>query len=608
MNQTQLRNIAIIAHVDHGKTTLVDAMLKQTKTFAAHQKELTQTTIMDSNELEREKGVTILAKNTAVHWRDYKINILDTPGHSDFSGEVERVLNMADGCILLVDASEGVLSQTKFVLKLALKLNLTPIVIINKVDRKNQRIEEVEREVGDLFLELATSEDQLNFPVLYAKGIAGVAGFKLEELDDHSFQVTDSTDLTPLFTTIVEYIPSPQGDPSAPLQLQVNSLDWDNHLGKLLIGRVFQGTIKQGQRVLLINQQDKSVNAKVEHLFIHQGLERVPVTEVGAGEIVAVAGVPDPKIGDTVCDVTNPQSLPVMSISEPTVKMTISVNTSPFSGRDAQFSTSRQIRDRLFKELETNVGLRLLPGSSGESVTIVGRGELHIAILIETMRREGYEFSLSRPEVVEKTINNVQCEPWEEVLIDVPESYTGAITRSMAERQAQLVNMKPVGQNMQFEYQIATANLIGYRNELLTMTSGEAAISSIFLEFRPNAERATFNRGGAVIAQETGAATAYSIDKAQQRSKLLVSPGEEIYAGEVVALNNRSEDMVMNLARGKKLTNMRAASADATVVITPAWKPSLEQFMTLIAEDEMLEVTPQFLRLRKKDITRALKR
>ncbi len=608
MNQANLRNVAIIAHVDHGKTTLVDAMLKQTKTFAAHQKELTQTTIMDSNELEREKGVTILAKNTAVHWRDYKINILDTPGHSDFSGEVERVLNMADGCILLVDASEGVLSQTKFVLKLALKLNLTPIVIINKVDRKNQRIEEVEREVGDLFLELATSEDQLNFPVLYAKGIAGVAGFKLEELDDHSFQVTDSTDLTPLFTTIVEYIPSPQGDPSAPLQLQVNSLDWDNHLGKLLIGRVFQGTIKQGQRVLLINQQDKSVNAKVEHLFIHQGLERVPVTEVGAGEIVAVAGVPDPKIGDTVCDVTNPQSLPVMSISEPTVKMTISVNTSPFSGRDAQFSTSRQIRDRLFKELETNVGLRLLPGSSGESVTIVGRGELHIAILIETMRREGYEFSLSRPEVVEKTINNVQCEPWEEVLIDVPESYTGAITRSMAERQAQLVNMKPVGQNMQFEYQIATANLIGYRNELLTMTSGEAAISSIFLEFRPNAERATFNRGGAVIAQETGAATAYSIDKAQQRSKLLVSPGEEIYAGEVVALNNRSEDMVMNLARGKKLTNMRAASADATVVITPAWKPSLEQFMTLIAEDEMLEVTPQFLRLRKKDITRALKR
>jgi GTP-binding protein len=609
MQQSKLRNIAIIAHVDHGKTTLVDAMLKQTATFAAHQKENQQTTIMDSNELERERGVTILAKNTAVFWHDYKINILDTPGHADFSGEVERVLNMADGCILLVDASEGVLSQTKFVLRLALKIGLKPMVVINKVDRKNQRLAEVEQEVGDLFLELAEDESQLDFPTLYAVGIAGIAGNVVKENPDHSMSVADSTDLTPLFEKIIEHIPAPQGDATQPLQLQVNSLDWDNHLGKIIIGRIFRGTVNKGQRVALLHpNQEKPEYAKVEHLFTHHGLERSEVDQETAGEIVAITGIDQPLIGATITDPSTLESLPVLEISEPTVKMQLSVNTSPFSGRDAEFSTSRQLLSRLHKELETNVGLRLLPGTTGESMTIVGRGELHISILIETMRREGYEFSLSRPEVVIKEIDGAQHEPWESVTIEVPEEYTGTITASMAQRQGLLKNMHKVRSGVRFEYEIATANLIGYRNELLTITSGSGVLHSSFLEYRRAQPPVSSFRGGAIINQETGFVTAYSLEKAQSRGKMLVDPGDEVYAGQVVGFNNRDEDMIMNVVKGKKLTNMRASAADATVVLAPAVKLSLEQFLTQIGEDEMLEVTPQFLRLRKKDIVKALKR
>lgn len=608
MEQRKIRNIAIVAHVDHGKTSLVDAMLKQTKTFAAHQKETTQTTIMDSNELERERGVTILAKNTAVFWHDYKINILDTPGHADFSGEVERVLNMADGCILLVDAAEGVLSQTKFVLRLALELGLRPMVVINKVDRKDQRAAEVEQEIGDLFLELATDDSQLDFPTLYARGIEGIAGLKTEEVADHSLLITDSQDLAPLFESIIAHVPAPEGDATAPLQLQVNTLDWDNHKGKISIGRIFQGTIRKGQRVVLVSPTGETVPAKIEYLFTHHGLDRIEVDEVAAGDIVAVAGVADPKIGDTITNVENPQPLPALSISEPTVKMRMSVNTSPFAGRDAEFSTSRQIRDRLRRELETNVGLRVEPAESGESVTIVGRGELHLAILIETMRREGYEFSLSRPEVVLKEVNGVTHEPWESVVIEVPEEFTGTITTGMAQRKGEMKDMRKTRNGVRLAYEIATSNLIGYRSEVLTNTSGQGLLHSNFLEYRPMAQKADWYRGGAIIAQEIGSATAYSLDKAQQRAKMMVNPGEEVYGGQVVGLNTRAEDMVMNITKGKKLTNMRASSADATVVLAPAWKPSLEQFLTMIAEDEMLEVTPQDLRLRKKDITRALKR
>lgn len=600
MNQAHLRNIAIIAHVDHGKTTLVDGMLKQTQTFAVHQQEMDQTTILDSNELERERGVTILAKNTAVFWNEYKINILDTPGHADFSGEVERVLNMADGCALLVDAAEGVLSQTRFVLSLALELGLRPIVVINKVDRKDQRVQEVETEIADLFLELATDEKQLNFPVLYAKGIEGVVGRELKLSNDYSLQITDSDDLTPLFETLIKHVPGPEGNPELPLQLQVNLFDWDNHLGKIIIGRVFQGTISQNQPVVLLKHDGSKVSARIEQLFTHQGLQRQPVNEAQAGQIVALTGISNPQIGETIAGIENPQPLPAINISEPTVKMTVSVNTSPFSGRDAEFSTSRQLHNRIDQEIETNVGLKIDQSSSGDNISLIGRGELHLSILIETMRREGYEFSLSRPEVVIKEIDGVLHEPWELVVVEVPQEYTGTITSSMAQRHGEMKNMQSFGSDFRFTFEIATRNLIGYRSELLTSTSGTAVINNSFIEFRPRGKGAEFQRGGALIAHETGMVTAYALDKAQQRAKMMVDPGEEVYKGQVVGINSKDDDMVFNVVKSKKLTNMRAASADKTVVLTPAWKPTLEQLLTMIADDEMLEVTPQFLRLRKK--------
>ncbi len=602
LKQENIRNIAIIAHVDHGKTTLVDAMLKQTKTFAEHQEENFQHTIMDSNELERERGVTILAKNTAVFWNGYKINILDTPGHADFSGEVERVLNMASGCLLLVDAAEGVLSQTKYVLGLALEQGLQPIVVINKVDRKDQRTAEVEREIADLFLELAVDDSQLDFPILFAKGIEGLVGHAVEEAPDHSMNIPRAVGLEALFETIVEVVPAPSGDPESPMQFQVNTLDWDDHKGKICIGRIFQGKISKGERIMHIGADGISKPATISYLFTHQGLSRVETKEAYAGDIVAIAGLDAPQIGDTVASLESPEALPALEISEPTVKMQMTVNTSPFAGRDAKFSTSRQLRLRLMKELETNVGLRVIEGDSGERVTLVGRGELHLAILIETMRREGFEFSLSRPEVVLKNIDGAVHEPWELVTIDVPADYTGTVTGAMAQRRAQLINMQTAKHGVRFTYEVATANLIGYRSELLSSTAGQGVLNSTFLAFKPQVESHTFVRGGAIVSHETGAATAYSIEKAQQRGTLLVDPGEQVYAGQVVGINNRSEDMVMNVTRGKKLTNMRASSADATVVLTPAWKPSLEQLLTLIGDDEMLEVTPQFLRLRKKEL------
>jgi len=595
-----LRNIAIIAHVDHGKTTLVDAMFKQTSTFAQHQKENQQSTILDSNELEREKGVTILAKNTAVIWNDYKINILDTPGHADFSGEVERVLNMADGCILLVDAAEGVLSQTKFVLHLALKMGLLPIVVINKVDRKDQRVHEVQSEIADLFLDLAHSSEQLDFPTLYAIGAQGIVGKSVVENPDYSLTIQDSTSLEPLFETIVQIVPEPSGDSTAPLQMQINSLESDEYIGTLAIGRIFRGSIKRGQSVSVLNSEGKATLARVEHLFNFVGLQRQPIETAEVGEIVAVAGIQKPSIGDTLADTAFPESLPPLTISEPTVKMQLSVNTSPFSGRDADYSTSRQLRDRLEKEVKTNVGLRLLPGPTAESVIIVGRGELHLAILIETMRREGYEFSLSRPEVVVKQIDGVNMEPWETVTIDISQGKTGIITTAMALRRALLVNMHQTKSGVRFQYEIATANLIGFRSELLTTSSGEGVLHSTFLEYRPIGFQTVFGRGGALVASHQGFATAYSLEKAQDRGTLFVDPGEEVYVGQVVGISKRSEDMHFNVAKGKKLTNMRASSADATVVLTPSWRPSLEQFLTLSAPDELLEVTPSSLRLRKR--------
>lgn len=598
----QLRNIAIIAHVDHGKTTMVDAMLKQTKTFAQHQKESSQTTILDSNDLEREKGVTILAKNTAIHWGEYKINILDTPGHADFSGEVERVLNMADGCILLVDAAEGVLSQTRFVLQLALQLGLIPIVVINKVDRKDQRINEVQEEIADLFLDLAHLPEQLEFPTLFAKGIEGVVGRSIQENPDYSMKIDDSDNLDPLFDTIIKVVPSPQGDSNGPLQIQTTSLVADNYLGTLVIGRVKRGSLKKNQALVVLGDDDSKRSARAEHIFVFVGLNRQEVDVAPLGEIVAIAGIPLPSIGETIADANCPELLPPLVIGEPTVKMELSVNTSPLAGQDSKYSTSRQLKDRLNKEAETNVGLRLQPASSTEAIMLIGRGELHLAILIETMRRESYEFSLGRPEVVIKLVDGQKHEPWETVIIDITQEKTGIITTAMAQRRAILQNMQLIKSGVRFRYEIATANLIGLRGELITATSGEAVINSTFLEYRALGFQSKFQRGGALIASHSGTVTAYAVDKAQDRGTLLVDPGDTAYVGQVIGISKRPEDMSFNIVKGRKLTNMRAASADTTVVLAPCWKPSLEQFLILIGPDELLEVTPGNLRLRKKDL------
>lgn len=600
--QNQLRNVAIIAHVDHGKTTLVDGLLKQANVFAAHQSEMQQTTILDSNDLERERGVTILAKNTAVEWNGYKINILDTPGHADFSGEVERVLNMADGCLLLVDASEGVLSQTRYVLGLALGLKLRPIVVINKVDRKDQRVDEVLEEINDLFLDLAEDESQLDFPVLYAVGREGIAGKTLETNSDHTLSITDGTDLTPLFETIVEHIPAPAGTLEGGFQMQVTTLDFDDYKGRYVIGRISRGCVKQGETLSIVRGDEGKVGqSRVEYVFTYRGLGRVEVPEASVGDIIALTGF-DARIGDTLTTLGQEEALHAMAIAEPTVKMQFSVSTSPFVGKDGQFTTSRQISQRLQKELETNVSLRVSQGSSADGFILSGRGELHLAVLIETMRREGYEFSVARPEVIFKEIDGVTQEPWELVTIEVPEDYVGITTAEMGQRKAVFKTMKPQKQGMRFEFELPTRFLIGFRSEFQTLTSGMGVVNSLFLGYRPKGEDVEWQRNGVLIASEPGQATAYSLEKLQERGTTFVEPGTDVYAGMIVGQNAKKEDIVMNVVRGKKLTNMRASSADATVRMAPPVVMSLEQMLTFLAPDELLEVTPHFLRLRKKDL------
>lgn len=601
-DQLKLRNIAIIAHVDHGKTTLVDGMLKQSHTFQAHQKEMTQTTILDSNDLERERGVTILAKNTAVLWKEYKFNILDTPGHADFSGEVERVLNMADGCILLVDAAEGVLSQTRYVLSLALLQGLRPIVVVNKVDRKDQRVEEVINEITDLFLELATTEEQLDFPILYAVGINGIAGHTIEQQSDYSLAITDSSDLTPLFQTIVDKIPAPVGDASQPLQVQITSLDYDDYKGKYVIGRIRRGTIHKGETLAIVRKGEKVGQARVEYLFEHLGLNRVEVDESYAGEIVAMTGFKEINIGDTLTHMDTPEGLPELAITEPTVQIQFAVSNSPFVGKEGQFSTSRQIRERLTKELETNVGLRINTGPTAESLIVAGRGELHLAILIETMRREGYEFSVSRPEVIFRQVEGHQHEPWELVTIDVPETFAGVVTTSMGQRKGTFKNMHQTKTGTRYEYEIATRNLIGFRSDFQTQTSGMGVVNSLFIGYKPMGETAPWNRDGVIVSADSGVALSYGLQKAQERGITFVEPGTAVYAGMIVGKNSKKEDLYMNVTKGKKLTNMRASSADATVRMTPPTILSLEQALNFLAADELLEVTPQNLRLRKRDL------
>ncbi len=588
-----LRNLAIIAHVDHGKTTLVDGLLKQSKIFRDNQHvgEL----IMDSNDLERERGITILAKNTAITYRGIKINIIDTPGHADFGGEVERVLNMADGCLLLVDAAEGPMPQTRFVLQKAFQVGLKPIVVINKIDRKDARPEEVLSMTQDLFLDLATRDDQLDFPVLYAIGREGIAK---RSLDD------DSTDLQPLFETIIETVPAPQVDVDAPVQMLVTTLDYDDYKGKYAIGRVHRGTFKTGQALMLIDREGKQSRQKIAGIFTYQGLRRYEVEEAQAGDIVALTGISAANIGETLADVNAPEALPTIEISEPTLKMTFGVNTSPFAGKEGKWSTSRQLRARLYRELETNVSLRVADGASADEFVVSGRGELHLSVLIETMRREGYELQVSRPEVITKEIDGVRCEPMEHLVIDTFEQYIGAITENMSKRLAKVTNIHHDGRgNVRLEYSVPTRGLIGFRNQFLTLVQGNGAMATIFEGYAPWQGPLPTSRNGALIASESGVATTYGLNNAQQRGDTFIDPGTPVYEGMIVGLNSRPDDLAVNVCKEKKLTNIRSSTSDIAVRLTPRVILSLEQSLDFINADELVEVTPQNVRLRKRYLT-----
>jgi GTP-binding protein len=582
--------VAIIAHVDHGKTTLVDGLLKQSNVFRANQ--AVGHLILDSNDLEREKGITILSKNTAVMYRDVKINIIDTPGHADFSGEVERVLNMADGVLLLVDAVEGPMPQTKYVLKKALEMSLKPIVVINKVDRQNARPKQVLELTEHLFLDLATDPDQLEFPVLYAIGREGVADNKAEIV---------STTLEPLFEAILRHVPPPVVDAAGPVQLLVTTLDYDDYKGKFAIGRLQRGTLRKGDTVSLVKRDGAITREKVQLLFTHQGLKRTEVDEIAAGDIVAVTGLANATIGDTIADALNPEALPPIRIEEPTVKMTFGVNTSTFAGKEGRWSTSRQIRERLFRELEANVALRVEETGSPDEFLVAGRGELHLAILIETIRREGYEFQVSRPEAVTKLVGGKLLEPIEHLTVDTTEEYIGPVTESLAQRQGQMVNMHNDGRgDVRLEYTIPTRGLIGFRNEFLTITRGNGLMGSLLLDYEPWRGPMGTVRNGALVASETGTAVTNGLLNAQERGTTFIEPGTPVYQGMVVGLYTRQGDLAVNVAKQKAFTNVRSSTSEIDERLTPASILSLEQSLDFIAEDELLEVTPKSLRLRKK--------
>jgi GTP-binding protein len=588
--RTDIRNVAIIAHVDHGKTTLVDGLLKQSHIF--RDPDAAGTLIMDSNELERERGITILAKNTAITYEGVKINIIDTPGHADFGGEVERVLNMADGCLLLVDAVEGPMPQTRFVLSKALALGLRPIVVINKIDRPSARPAEVLSLTQDLFLDLATDEAQLEFPVIYTIAKRGVAGESPDALAD---------DLGPLFHAILEAVPAPRGDVAAPLRLLVTTLDYDPHRGRIAIGRVTQGRIAAGQQIALVRPDGTSVVQKLTWLATYAGLGRREVTESAAGDIVALAGVAGVTIGDTLADPFEPGALPSIAVEEPTLQLTFGVNTGPFAGRDGTPLTSRQLAGRLERETETNVSLRVRPTASAEVFEVAGRGELHLSILIETMRREGVEFEVSRPEVITREIDGVRCEPYEQVTIDVPEATIGTVTELLGPRRAAMTNLvhDDTGR-ARLEFVVPTRGLIGFRNLFLTATRGEGVMSSLLIGYRPWAGPIGTTRNGALVAHETGTALSYGLAAAQERGMTFVEPGEEVYEGMIVGVNAKDTDLVVNVCKAKKLTNMRSSTSDIDVRLTPPLLLSLEQSLDFLAEDELLEVTPKHWRLRKR--------
>ena len=590
-----LRNVAIIAHVDHGKTTLVDGLLKQSNVF--RDPTAAGTLIMDSNDLERERGITILAKNTAVHYGDVKINIIDTPGHADFGGEVERVLNMADGCLLLIDAVEGPMPQTRTVLARALERGLRPIVVVNKIDRPASRIDEAMERLHDLFLELATDADQLEFPVLFAIAREGRAGFEpeVEKL---------APDLRPLFETIVREVPAPDVDVDGPAQMLVASLDYDAHRGRIAIGRIQRGTIHTGDTLLHLGTDGMETRQKISGLAVFDGLKRVEVPEASAGEIVALTGFADAQIGATLTDPEAPEALPVIAIEEPTLRLTFGVNTSPFSGREGQYSTSRQLNERLNRELETNLSLRVEQTDQADVFAVSGRGELHLSVLIETMRREGYEFQVSRPEVITKTIDGVVHEPVEQLVIDTTEEYVGTVSDLVGNRRARLTDMVNDGRgSVRLEYTIPTRGLIGLRNAFLTATRGNGVMASRLVGYEPWLGPISSTRSGPLVASEGGVALSHGLANAQERGVTFIEPQTQVYEGMIVGQHPRQGDLPVNVCRAKKLTNMRASTKDIAIGLTPPTVLSLEQALDFLADDELLEVTPLNWRLRKRYLT-----
>lgn len=583
----KLRNVAIIAHVDHGKTTLVDAMLKQSHVFRANEQVAER--VMDSNAIERERGITILSKNTAVMYKDIKINIVDTPGHADFGGEVERVLNMVDGVLLLVDASEGPMPQTKYVLRKALEQGLKPIVVINKIDRPDQRIDDVYDEVLELFMELGADDDQLDFPVVYAIARDGIA--KLD-LDD------ESDSLEPLMDLLIKEIPAPQGDVEGSLQMMVTTLDSDEYVGRVAIGRIMRGKIKEGQNVVVISG-DGETKERIGKVYVYQGLKRMEVSEAELGEIVAITGLPSASIGHTVADAENPEALPSINIDEPTLSMTFGVNTSPFAGREGQFVTSRHLRDRLYKETETNVSLRVEETDSPDTFKVSGRGELHLSILIETMRREGYELQIGKPEVIYKEINGQLCEPIENLTIEVPQEFMGTVMESLGTRKAELSNMTELKGYLRLEFTIPARGLIGFRSEFLTNTKGNGIMNHVFRGYAPYKGDIPGRSRGSLVAFEQGETTPYGIYTLQDRGVMFISPNQMVYEGMIIGENTRELDMDVNPCKKKNVSNMRSSSSDEAIRLTPPRLLSLEQALEFINKDEMVEVTPESIRLRK---------
>jgi len=598
---TKIRNIAIIAHVDHGKTTLVDGLLKQSHTFRDNQTEMTQDLIMDSGDQEKERGITITAKITAVQHGDYRINIIDTPGHADFSGEVERTLNMADGCLLIVDAQEGPMPQTKFVLSKALANNLKPIVVINKIDKDGKRLGEVEDELADLFLELAVHEDQLHYPIYYAIGREGKAW------KDVPADSKGAGDLEVIFNAIINEIPAPNIELDKPFQMLINALAWDTYKGKYAIGRITRGQVKAGDTVTVCKKDGTQSKARVDNVFMSHGVSRFEVAGGVAGDIVQLTGISEVKIGETLADAEKPEALPVLEVEAPTLRIYLGPNTSPFKGLEGEFSTSRQMKERLDKELETNVGLRVK--EDGIGFTVSGRGELHLSVLIESMRREGYEFEVGRPQVVTHEENGKTMEPLEEVIIEVPAEHVGSVQMELGTRRANLKEQFSSTKGVtKLIYEMPTRTLLGMRNILMTNTKGTLIMNTLPLGFQELGQSLQQLRNGALIAFETGVTTPYALQNVEERGICFIDPAVKVYAGQIIGLNTRQEDMEINVCRAKQLTNMRSKSSDGTVQLTPATIFSLEECLDFIENDELLEVTPKTLRLRKKELNPNLRK